>query len=81
MLKKVLVILVLSIASIYFLCSVFVNTDGDKNFTFTAVLMVIGAYAVIIPVLFSNETEVDSKSSEHNTEDTKVKQTSDDNII
>lgn len=74
MLKKVLVILALSIASIYFLCLVFVSTDGDKNFTFTAVLEIIGAYAVIIPALFSNNTEVDSKRSEHNTENTEIKQ-------
>lgn len=74
MLKKILVILILSIVSIYFLYSVFVNTDGDKNFTFTAVLMIIGAYAVIIPALFSNNTEVDSKRSEHNTENTEINQ-------
>ena len=74
MLKKVLVILALSIVSIYYLCLVFVSTDGDKNFTSIAILQIVGVYAVIIPALFSNNTEVDSKRSEHNTENTEINQ-------
>lgn len=74
MLKKVLVILALLIVSIYYLCLVFVSTDGDKNFTSIAILQIVGVYAVIIPALFSNNTEVDSKRSEHNTENTEINQ-------
>lgn len=64
MLKKLSVIVVLSIMSIYFLYSVFVNTDGDKNFVFTAVLMIIGAYAVVVSALSGSDTEVSNERPE-----------------
>lgn len=64
MLKKLSVIVVLSIMSIYFLYSVFISTDGDKNFVFTAVLGVIGAYAVVVSALFSSNTKVSTERTE-----------------
>lgn len=64
MLKKLSVIVVLSIMSIYFSYLVFITTDGDKNFVFTSILMVIGAYAVVVSALFSSDTEVNTERTE-----------------